>query len=206
MLSESDLETVATPDLLTAAYDLIILPGHTEYVTEHEYDLLQGYRDLGGNLAFLSSNNVFWQVKLEGRTLRRTTKWRDLGRPESALIGVQYRANDDGRTQRPYVVRAASIVPWLFRDTTLTDAASFGPLGGYGIEIDATTPSSPPGTLVIAEIPDIWGPGLTAQMTYYETATGAKVFAAGTMDFGGTALEFPVGKILENLWDHLAVP
>ncbi len=62
------------------------------------------------------------------------------------------------------------------------------------------------GTLVIAEIPDIWGPGLTAQMTYYETPAGAKVFAAGTMDFGGTALEAPVSQMLENLWRRLSAP
>jgi hypothetical protein len=29
------------------------------------------------------------------------------------------------------------------------------------------------------------------------------VFAAGTMDFGGTALEPPVSQLLENLWQHM---
>ena len=71
----------------------------------------------------------------------RTRLWRDVGRPESALIGVQYRANDDGRIQRPFIVRAAATAPWLCAGTGLADGATFGQeLGGYGIEIDQTTP------------------------------------------------------------------
>ena len=56
-----------------------------------------------------------------------------------------------------------------------------------GIEIDRTSPDSPKGVQVIAEIPDLFGPGFTAQMTYYETKGGAKVFAAGafTLAAGG---------------------
>ena len=207
MLTESDLETIHTAEELLGLYDLVIFPGHTEYVTRHEYDLIRNYRDLGGNLAFLSANNFFWEVKLEGRVLRRTRLWRDLGLPESALLGVQYRANDDGRIQRPFTVRAAQTAPWFYAGTGLADGSIFGEtLGGYGIEIDATTPASPIGTIVLAEIPDLYGPGLTAQMTYYETPVGAKVFAAGALDFGGSATIWPVRRLLENLWARLAVP
>jgi hypothetical protein len=202
-LTETDLEVLESGDVLARYYDLLILAGHHEYVTKKEYDLVERFRDLGGNLVFLSSNNFFWEVRREGSILRRTRKWRDLGRPEAALIGVQYRANDDGRIQRPYVVRAAGAAPWLFENTGLWDGTTFGPLGGYGIEIDALAPSSPPGTIVLADIPDIYGPGFTAQMTYYETSAGARVFAAGTIDFGGTALEPPVSQLLENLWRHM---
>ena len=49
-----------------ALYDFVIFPGHTEYVTRHEYDLIESYRNLGGNLAFLSANNFFWEVRSEG--------------------------------------------------------------------------------------------------------------------------------------------
>ena len=44
------------------AYDLIVFPGHHEYVTTREYHLVEGYRDRGGNLAFLYANNYYWQV------------------------------------------------------------------------------------------------------------------------------------------------
>ncbi|MEO5632619.1 MAG: hypothetical protein ABIV41_03765, partial [Gaiella sp.] len=79
-------------------------------------------------------------------------------------------------------------------------------LGGYGIEIDATTKASPPGTIVLAEIPEIYGPTFSAQMTYYETPAGAKVFAAGAIDFGGTALLPVISRMLENLWLRLSAP
>ena len=207
IVTESDLETIRTAEELISHYDLVVFPGHTEYVTRHEYDLMRNYRDLGGNLMFLSANNFFWQVQLQGRTLVRTRLWRDLGRPESSLLGVQYRGNDDGGKQQPYIVRSASTAPWLWAGTGLVDGATFGQeLGGYGIEIDGTTQFSPPGTLVLAEVPDLFGPGLTAQMTYYETPQGAKVFAGGAIDFGGSATVPTVSRMLSNLWARLAAP
>jgi hypothetical protein len=207
IITETDLEGIHTAEELLALYDLVIFPGHTEYVTAHEYNLIEGYRNLGGNLAFLSANNFFWEVRREGRTLRRTRLWRSIGRPESAILGVQYRANDDGRIQRPFVVRSATTAPWFWAGTGLGDGATFGQeLGGYGIEIDQTTAVTPPGTIVLADVPDLYGPGLTAQMTYYEMESGAKVFAAGAIDFGGTAMITAVRRMLENLWARLAVP
>ena len=176
-------------------------------MTEQEYDLIQRYRDAGGNLAFLSANNFFWRVRKAGQVLRRAGQWRQLGRPEAALLGVQYRANDDGRLQGLFVVKNAAATPWLWDKTGLVDDSTFGEfVGGYGIEIDATTPDSPPQTQVLAEIPNLFGPGISAQMTYYETAAGAKVFAAGAMDFGGSATIWPIRRILQNLWDRLSQP
>jgi hypothetical protein len=45
-------------------------------------------------------------------------------------------------------------------------------------------------------------------MTYYETPAGAKVFAAGTLGFGGSdGATNPVATVVyENLWNHLTVP
>ena len=59
---------------------------------------------------------------------------------------------------------------------------------------------------MLAEIPDLLGPGVTAQMTYYETPRGAKVFDAGALDFVGSVLTYPANHIVFNLWKHLAVP
>lgn len=206
-LADTDLEDVPTGDALAAAYDLVVFPGHTEYVTEHVYDVVTRYRDLGGNLAFLSANNFFWRVEKTGDVLRRTALWRALGRPESALLGVQYIGNDEGSRQGVFVVRNFDAAPWLWDKTGLEPGSTFGEfVGGYGIEIDATTPASPPGTVVLAEIPDLFGPGQTAQMTYYETAAGAKVFSAGALDFGGSATFWPMKRMLDNLWARLVVP
>jgi len=206
IITETDLESIRTAEELLSLYDLVVFSGHTEYVTRHEFNLVEGYRNLGGNLAFLSANNFFWAVRREGKILRRTQLWREIGRPESAIIGVQYRANDDGRIQRPFVVRSTTTASWFWAGTGLTDGSPFGQeLGGYGIEIDQTTVFTPPQTIVLADVLDLYGPGLTGQMTYYESGP-SKVFAAGTIDFGGTATYWPMRRLLENLWTRLTAP
>jgi hypothetical protein len=208
-LAEDDLEGVRSGDELAAAYDLVVFPGHTEYVSEHEYDVIERYRDLGGNLMFLSANNFFWKVERQPERLIRKGLWRDLGRPEARLIGVQYLANDDGTRQGPFVVTGADALPWAFEGTGLRNGDAFGI---YGIEIDATTPATPPGTHVLATIPDLFGPGKSAQMTYYETAAGARVFAAGALNFGGSVglgggtPDPRITRLLENLWARLSAP
>jgi hypothetical protein len=206
-ISDSDFDAIGSGDDLARAYDLVVFEGHEEYVTQHEYDVVERYRDLGGNLMFLSANNFFWKVDKQAQTLRKTAKWRDIGRPEARLIGAQYRANDDGQRQGLYTVQSVTTAPWLWDATGLTDGATFGQfVGGYGIEIDATTPDSPVGTLVLAQIPDLFGPGVGPQMTYYETPVGAKVFSAGVLDFGGSATFWPVKRMLDNLWARLSQP
>jgi hypothetical protein len=206
-ISDSDFDQIPNGDALARAYDLVVFEGHTEYVTAHEYDVAQRYRDLGGNLMFLSANNFFWKVDKRGQVLRKIGKWRDAGRPEAALIGVEYRANDDGQKQGLFTVANSAAVPWLWAGTGLGDGATFGQsVGGYGIEIDSTAPQTPPGTVVVAQIPDLYGPGITAQMSYYETPAGAKVFAGGTLDFGGSATFWPMKQMLDNLWARLSQP
>jgi hypothetical protein len=206
-LGDGDLDAVRTGDELAKAYDLIVFVGHEEYVPAHMFDTVTRFRDLGGNLMFLSANNFFWRVSLKGTVLRKTAQFRKVGKPESALTGVQYRANDHGEKQGNFVVANTAQAPWLWDGTGIVDGGTFGSaVGGYGIEIDTTTAATPPGTLVLAEIPDVFGPGLTAQMTYYETPAGAKVFAAGALDFGGSAATWPSRRILQNLYDRLIVP
>ena len=89
-------------------------------------------------------------------------KWRDLGRPEAALIGVQYRANDRGGHRAPWLVRDAPARRWLFANVPLRRGREFS---AGNVEIDAVAPSSPLAVEVPAEIPDPMGPELTAQMT-----------------------------------------
>jgi len=206
-LSDEDLGRFDA-DALRRTYDLVIFPGHTEYVTQHAYDVIERYRDRGGNLMFLSANNFFWKVVRSGSSIRRVALWRDLGRPEVRVLGSQYRANDDGRRQGVFVVTGADATPWLFAGTGLRNGSTIGAeVGGYGIEIDATTPESPPATHIVAMIPDLFGAGVTAHMTYYESPAGARVFTAGALDFGGSVTYCPVvPKLLENLWRQLATP
>jgi hypothetical protein len=204
VLSDDDLEAFRSGDALARAYDLVVFPGHEEYTTEHAYGVLRRYRDLGGNLMFLSANNLFWKVRRTGSRLVRVREWRDLGRPEASLVGVQYVASNHGEHQEPYVVTGASAAPWAFAGTGLADGSQLGTR--YGIEIDARTAASPPGTQVLARIPDLMGPGRSAEMTEYETAWGARVFAAGTLDFAASLDDPAVAQLVENVWARLSKP
>jgi len=202
-LSDDDLAAFSSGDQLAAAYDLVVFPGHAEYVTEHAYDVVQRFRDLGGNLMFLAANNFFWKVRRDGQLLTKVRLWRKLGRPEAALVGVQYAASDYGARQGGYVVQAAATAPWAFAETGLSDGDRFGQ---YGIEIDARAASSPAGIQLLASIPDLMGPGRSAEMTYYETPRGAKVFAAGTLNFTASIGEPAVSQLVENVWSRLSRP
>jgi len=204
-LSDEDLEKVATGDDLAQRYDLIIFSGHEEYVTQHIYDVTQRYRDLGGNLAFLSADNFFWRVDRDRLDrIWRVKLWRDLGRPEAALIGVQYSGNDRGGHAQPYVIQNRETASWLFDGLDIPDGQTLGTVK-YGIEFDKTAPESPPGTEVLASVdPGLKGGAVIGQMTYYEL-NGARVFAAGTLGFGGS--DNPLAAVLfRNLWNHLVVP
>lgn len=202
--TDFDLDRGPSGRQLARMYDLIVFPGHEEYVTEREYDSIIAYRNAGGNLLFLSANNFFRRVLRRGRWLVRVERWRDVGRPESALVGAQYVNWFQNRfPNRPLVVVGEHRAPWLFAGTGLHNGSAFG---RYGIEIDARTRASPPGTEVLATIHDIFGPGNSAEMTYYTTPQHAKVFDAGVINFGGTT-GFPIpARLLDNLWAHLTRP
>jgi len=202
-LSDDDLEAVPNGDELARRYDLVVFPGHEEYVTRHAYDVIERYRNDGGNLAFLAANNLYRRVDLVGQKLVRRGLWRKLGRPESGIVGVQYVGSDHGQRQAGYTVTGAVSAPWAFAGTGLSDGGVFG---RYGIEIDARTTASPGGIQVLARIPDLLGPGRSAEMTYYETPSGAKVFAAGALNFGASLGSPEVDHLLANVWARLSVP
>ena len=199
-LTDDDVAAFRTGDELAAAYDLVVYPGHAEYVTEHEYDVVQRFRDRGGNLMFLSANNFFWKVRRNGRLMAKVALWRNVGRPEASLVGVQFVAGDYGGRQGAYLVRDAG--SWAFTGTGLVDGA---PFGRYGFEIDARSAASPPGTQVLASIPNLMG-SRSAEMTYYETPAGAKVFAAGALNFTASIGDPTVARLVENVWSRLSRP
>jgi hypothetical protein len=202
-ISDDDLDRLSGRRL-ARLYDLVVFPGHEEYVSNRVWDAIQTYRNLGGNLAFLSANDFFYRVERRGNRLYRTGRWRDVGRSESALIGETYVGwFKNLYRNRPYIVTGGRPAAWLYRGTGLHDGDSFG---SYGIEISAADRRSPAGTIVLARAPNIFGPGESAEMTYYRTPAGAKVFSAGAINFGGSA-SFPVvSRMLENLWRRLSRP
>jgi hypothetical protein len=59
---------------------------------------------------------------------------------------------------------------------------------------------------VLARSPDLLGPSRSAEMTYYETPGGAKVFAAGALNFAASLGQPVVDRLLANVWARLAAP
>jgi hypothetical protein len=202
-ISDDDLERFTSARQLARLYDLIVFPGHEEYVTTHLYDLISGYRNLGGNLMFLSATNFLWRVDRHRDTLTRVAQWRQLNRPESRIIGVQYRGNDEGEHRGPYVVTSYGRNSWEFAGA---DQDQLKAWRWFGIEFDKTTSASPRNIHVLAEVnPHMRDPGLRGQMTYYERGR-AKVFAAGILNFPSTAYFSPYRQVLDNVWDRLTRP
>jgi len=117
-----------------------------------------------------------------------------------AAVAMQQAVDAEwGHTPVPAAIRVGLSVG----DVSLENGDSFG---NYGIEINQLTAASPPGTAVLAQIKDTFGPGKSAEMTYYTTTGGAKVFSAGAINFGGSAQLPVVSLLLTNLWRHLRRP
>jgi hypothetical protein len=202
-ISDDDLERFQSAQALAHLYDLVVFPFHEEYVTSHVYDLISGYRNLGGNLMFLSATNFLWKIERNGNLITRIAEWRTLGRPESSLVGVQYRANDEGRHRGPYQLTPYGQQSWQLAGTADEALAKWPWLG---IEFDMTTSVSPPGTELLAEVdPRMPNPTIRGDMTYYEQGN-AKVFAAGTLNFTSALRYAPYQQLLQNLWQRLATP
>jgi hypothetical protein len=200
-LSDADLRAT-TGRTLAAGYELLIFPGHHEYVTAPELRAVTGFRDRGGNLAFLSANNFFRKVTIDRGVMTIVGQWRKLGRPEAALIGVQYFSSGPVTSSgRPWIVHDGAASERLFRYTGLAPGSAFG---NGGIEADRLAPSSPPGVEVVAEIPNVFGDGRTAQMTIYRASSGAQVFAAGAFSLAACVWQPPVQQLLINLIEDLS--
>ena len=199
-ISDDDLEHISSTRQLSH-YRLIVFEGHEEYVTSHTFDLVTAYRNAGGNLAFLSANSFFYRVSVKGNTMTGRIPWRNVGRPEAALIGAQYAGWDEGNyPNRPYRITNTAAAPWLFQGTGLHDGST---VGNYGIEVDEPNAASPAHTHVLAEIPNELGPGKPAEMTIY-TRGRSTVFDAGAINFQASAHWPAMSRFFSNLWSHLS--
>ncbi len=100
------------PELLSR-YDLLLSVGHDEYWSGPARDTVEGFIAGGGNVAFLTGNTAFWQVRLEqegtvmvgykggyaddpvhgtDRQREVTSMWSDTltGRPENTMTGLSF--------------------------------------------------------------------------------------------------------------------
>jgi hypothetical protein len=186
--------------------------GHDEYWSWQMRDHVEAARDRGVHLAFLGANVCYWQIRFEtdargdpDRTIvaykeaasdldplatdgrpqnnrQITGRWREppTSRPEERLVGVMYAADPvDGD------IVVTDVDHWAFEGTGLHAGDRLAGLLGY--EVDAIYGGGPRGRQRLAHSPfiDQGANGRTryADMTIYTAASGALVFATGSMQW-----------------------
>jgi hypothetical protein len=194
------------PNLLLS-HKAFLSVGHDEYWTWSMRDNVEGARDRGINLGFFSGNVSYWQVRYEpslasgdpARTLVgykelwpqdpftpaqfKTNEFRaaPVNRPEDAMIGVDY------ITQARPVMVVEDASHWVFTGTGLHNGDPLTNADGtpfLGYEVDAMGPASPANTQRLAHSPATPPAAYFADMTTYRAASGATVFAAGSIAWG----------------------
>lgn len=202
----TDVDTDADPAELLR-HRLVVVSGHDEYWTKAQRDGFERARDSGVDLAFVGANIGYWQIRYDddSRTIveyrsawsdpepdpaLKTTQFRNLvpPRPECELIGVQW--GEIGEAD--YTPIGAVYTPpdaW-FAGTGFTRDALLPDLVGY--EYDSlTTTCEQPGTTILFESRS---PGhVDADAVRYRAASGATVFAAGSIRFA-TGLDPLAGR------------
>jgi hypothetical protein len=208
----ADIDLELHPEVL-AGRQLIVFPGHHEYWSRPMRSALEGAVAAGTNVAFLSANEIYWQVRLDPSPLgpaRRVTcyrdprldpialrhpalatcHWRDapVSDPEALLVGQMY--GHVVRRPGDWVVRNAS--HWLYEGTGLADGDHLVNLVGQ--EYDTYFPEfANPGTVLLAQGPvnadmtrdpdDPLFRPAVHTATMYTATSGATVFAAGTFQW-----------------------
>jgi hypothetical protein len=146
MCTVSDLDL--RPDLISK-YQLFVTLGHDEYWSRQMRDSVESFISEGGNVAFLSGNTCYWQIRVEdgGDTIvcykdadldplagsdpsLTTVKWGDppVRDSERKLTGVSGAADYD--TDKPPAIWQTYNVTdenhWVFEDTGLSNRDAFG--------------------------------------------------------------------------------
>lgn len=186
-------------------YKGFISSGHDEYWTKEIFDAVENARDAGVHLAFTGANVSYWQSRLENndRVLvvykhrnvdpepndaLKTIKFRDLGRAEQTIVGIQYRSyNDSSSNNTSYVVENSD--HWIYEDSGFSNGSTVSRIVGYEIDNIHTEYPGPPddGTqqVILSNSPFLnhLGEINNADSSIYQAGSGAWVFAAGTMSW-----------------------
>ena len=193
----SNADIARDPSLLAGA-KAVVSTGHDEYWPASYRQALIDARDAGSDLAFLGANAGYWRVQLKGDEVYcakdaniqpKNIRWRDLGKPESAVVGALY---DAFPVAGPLVVREPDFV--LFDGIKVSKGSSFP--GLIGVETDRYYPGHDTPTQI--EVPTLSpvecrGKQTWSTMTYYSVDSGASVWASGTMNWT-RSLMGPVAK------------
>jgi hypothetical protein len=192
----TDIDRHENPTLLLN-HKAFLVVGHDEYWSMQMRNNVISARDAGVNLAFFAANVSFWQIRFEpsqftgdpNRTqvcykdtsdpvkgALATINWRTLGMPEDAIVGVMY-GSDRVKTD----IQVQNTNNWVYAGTGLQDGDRLKGLLGY--EVDLIQTGSPADVIALARspFPEPGRPLQYSNMATYTAASGAVVFATGSM-------------------------
>lgn len=225
----SELDYHKDPALLRN-YKAVLLNTHPEYWTSEMVDGLSAYVNSGGSLINLSANGLFCKAVLKGNQVEimrhkggyggthrlsgeRGGQWRELGKPESSVLGAGIFLPNWG-TFGPYQVNNER--HWIFKGTGLRNGNTFGSrstndgadptwkgrAAASGWEVDVTDQNSPQGTKILAKGTN----GNGAELIYCKKPGGGRIFGVGSITFGGSlAIDPIVSRITRNVIDQFTV-
>jgi len=216
---QTDVDTDARPESLLD-HRLAIVNGHDEYWTKRMRDAFNDARAASTNLAFLGSNDAYWQVRYENgqRTIvgykdaapdpepspaLRTIRFRSLSpaRPECALMGVMFlrlREHQSGPVDYT-VTNAAAADPWF-------SGSGFVPgdkvLDVVGNEWDSLPDPPAPAICVKPQLKVLFhyeGSPANADAVRYTATSGARVFAGGAQQLSWSLDNFNLTRFGRTL-------
>jgi regulation of enolase protein 1 (concanavalin A-like superfamily) len=214
----TNVDVDADPNLLMN-HKAFLSVGHDEYWTWAMRDNVERARDSGINLGFFSGNVSYWQVRYEANSSNQPSRtmvgykeaWEQdpitpdylktnefryapVNRPEAAMIGVMF------ITQARPVMVIEDASSWVFTGTGLHNGDRLANADGtpfLGYEVDAMAPSSPANVQRLAHSPATPAAANFSDMTVYRAASGATVFATGSIAWSQTIPE--VQQITRNV-------
>jgi hypothetical protein len=207
----TDVDTHTNPGQLLQ-HKAYLAVGHDEYWSLEMRNGVEQARDSGVNLGFFAGNSAYWRVRFEASgagvanrvmacykdplandPVAPTYLWRgpQNNRPENALLGVMYVGDNDTTSPYPYVV-ANSADPY-YANTGFVDGSVASGIVGYEWDAIVNNGFSPAGAVSLSSSPTNpttiapYLPSGTSSAisnaARYTAASGAKVFATGSIQF-----------------------
>jgi hypothetical protein len=165
----TDFEVDSNPEVFAQTRS-IVLGGHSEYWTRNMRQHFENAVASGTNLIVFGGNTGYAITEINARDISGRTPYREIGQPESLLLGSQYFA---------VAIRKDLVSSNVWPFSVLGMDAQIK--GIYGYEADTVMGTVGPGVQVLARA--VISPtekGFVAMSTYYSAPSGAAVMNMGT--------------------------